>query len=117
MATQFFGERIRRPWNPRLLMGQALFDDDVHLPSTPHSAFVHTPCVHALIRGTDSSWALQEDSVVAIQTSEDLADGWHKGPLDVSPPPIEWLILHTRTHPFRFGTAELFRARSYTTCP
>ena len=49
MATRFFGERIKRNEDPRLLTGQALFVDDVKLPNMAHAAFVRSPYAHARI--------------------------------------------------------------------
>ena len=40
MATRYFGERIKRNEDPRLLTGQALFVDDVELPGMGHIASV-----------------------------------------------------------------------------
>ncbi|NJN55365.1 MAG: hypothetical protein HC804_11770, partial [Anaerolineae bacterium] len=54
-ATQFFGERIKRNEDPRLLTGQALFTDDVHLPGLAHAAFVRSPHAHAHIVSIDAS--------------------------------------------------------------
>jgi carbon-monoxide dehydrogenase large subunit len=99
MATRFFGERIKRNEDPRLLTGQALFVDDVKLPNMVHAAFVRSPYAHARITGIDKSWALEQDGVIAIYTAEDLGDYWRKGPLNVSPPPVERLVFHERTHP------------------
>ncbi|HSG15644.1 MAG TPA: xanthine dehydrogenase family protein molybdopterin-binding subunit [Anaerolineae bacterium] len=99
MATRFFGERIKRNEDPRLLTGQALFVDDVHLPNMVHAAIVRSPYAHARIKSIDTSWAQEEEGVLAIYTAEDLGDFWHKSPLNVSPPPIEGLIFHERTHP------------------
>ncbi|UCG24626.1 MAG: xanthine dehydrogenase family protein molybdopterin-binding subunit, partial [Chloroflexota bacterium] len=99
MATRYFGERIKRNEDPRLLTGQALFVDDVHLPNMVHAAIVRSPYAHARIKGIDTSWALKEEGVLAIYTAEELGDFWRKGPLNVSPPPIEGLIFHERTHP------------------
>ncbi|MGD8805164.1 MAG: xanthine dehydrogenase family protein molybdopterin-binding subunit [Chloroflexota bacterium] len=99
MATRFFGERIRRNEDPRLLMGQALFVDDVNLPNMAHAAFVRSPYAHARLNGIDKSWALEQEGVIAIYTADDLGNYWRKGPLNVSPPPIEGLVFHERTHP------------------
>ena len=43
MATQYFGQRIKRNEDPRLLTGQALFVDDVNLPGMLHVAFLRSP--------------------------------------------------------------------------
>jgi carbon-monoxide dehydrogenase large subunit len=99
MTTRFFGERIKRNEDPRLLTGQALFVDDVKLSNMAHAAFVRSPHAHAWIKSIDKSWALEQEGVIAIYTADDLGDYWRKGPLNVSPPPIEGLVFHERTHP------------------
>lgn len=99
MATRFFGEPIKRNEDPRLLTGQALFVDDVHLPNMAHAAFVRSPYAHAYIKGVDKSWALEQEGIIAVYTAEDLGDYWRHGPLNVSPPPIEGLVFNERTHP------------------
>jgi CO/xanthine dehydrogenase Mo-binding subunit len=97
MTTKFFGERIKRNEDPRLLTGQALFTDDVHLPGTAHVAFVRSPHAHARILNIDTSAAQEMESVVAVYTAEDLGDYWQRGPLLVPPPPIENIVFNERT--------------------
>lgn len=97
MATQFFGERIRRNEDPRLLMGQALFVDDVQLAGMAHVAFVRSPYAHARILSIDTAAALAREGVLAIYTAADLGDYWQHGPLLVSPPPIKDIVFHERT--------------------
>ncbi len=99
MATRFFGERIKRNEDPRLLTGKALFVDDVHLPNMAHAAFLRSPHARARIISIDTSWAMDQEGVIAIYTAEDLGNYWRKGPLNVAPPPVEGLIFHERTHP------------------
>jgi carbon-monoxide dehydrogenase large subunit len=99
MATRFFGERIKRNEDPRLLTGRALFVDDVHLPNMAHAAFVRSPHAHARIKSIDTSWAMQQEGVIAVYAAGDLGEYWRKGPLNVSPPPIDGLIFQERTHP------------------
>ena len=96
-ATQFFGERIKRNEDPRLLRGQALFVDDVHLPHMVHVAFVRSPYAHATLGAIDATDALAREGVLAVYTAEDLGDYWQHGPLLVSPPPIEGVVFHERT--------------------
>ncbi|MFZ0548859.1 MAG: xanthine dehydrogenase family protein molybdopterin-binding subunit [Candidatus Promineifilaceae bacterium] len=97
MSTQFFGERIKRNEDPRLLTGQALFTDDVHLPGTAHVAFVRSPHAHARILSIDTETAETIQGVFAIYTAEDLGDYWQRGPLLVPPPPIENIVFNERT--------------------
>ncbi len=97
MTTQFFGERIKRNEDPRLLTGRALFVDDVQLANMVHVAFVRSPYAHARLGAIDTSAALERDGVLAVYTAADLGDYWQHGPLLVSPPPVEGSIFHERT--------------------
>jgi carbon-monoxide dehydrogenase large subunit len=97
MTNQFFGERIRRNEDPRLLTGQALFVDDVHLPDMGHAAFLRSPYAHARLGSIDASAARQREGVIAVYTAADLGDYWQPGPLLVSPPPVEGIVFNERT--------------------
>jgi aerobic carbon-monoxide dehydrogenase large subunit len=97
MATRYFGERIKRNEDPRLLTGQGLYVDDVDLPNMLHVAFVRSPYAHARINNIDVSQALQRDGVVAVYTANDLGDYWKPGPLLVSPPPVEGIVFNEKT--------------------
>jgi carbon-monoxide dehydrogenase large subunit len=99
MATQYFGQRIKRNEDPRLLTGQALFVDDVNLPGMLHVAFLRSPYAHARIRSVDCRPALARPGVVAAYAAQDLGDYWRRGPLLVSPPPIEGIVFNERTQP------------------
>ena len=96
-AARFFGERVRRNEDPRLLTGRALFVDDLHLPEMAHVAFVRSPYAHARLGNIDVSEALARDGVLAVYTADDLGDYWQHGPLLVSPPPIKDIVFHERT--------------------
>ena len=97
MATQFFGERIKRNEDPRLLTGQALFTDDVQLPNMAHVAFLRSPYAHARINSIDVTAALEREGVVAVFTAETLGDYWEPGPLLVQPPPVKDIVFNERT--------------------
>lgn len=98
MTTQIFGKSIKRNEDPRLLTGNALFVDDVHLPDMLHAHFVRSPYAHARITNIDASAALETAGVVAVYTADDLGDYWQQAPLLVPPPPlIERLTFHKRT--------------------
>jgi len=97
MTTRYFGERIKRNEDPRLLTGQGLYVDDVDLPNMLHVAFVRSPYAHARINNIDVSQALQREGVVAIYTANDLGDYWKPGPLLVSPPPVDNIIFNEKT--------------------
>src|SRR3990172_943659 len=97
MTTRYFGERIKRNEDPRLLMGQGLFVDDVNLPNMLHVAFVRSPYAHARINSIDVSEALKREGVVAVYTANDLGYYWKPGPLLVSPPPVDNIVFNERT--------------------
>lgn len=97
MATRYFGERIKRNEDPRLLTGQGLYVDDVDLPNMLHTAFLRSPYAHAKINNIDVSQALQREGVIAIFTANDLGEYWKPGPLLVSPPPVEGITFNEKT--------------------
>jgi carbon-monoxide dehydrogenase large subunit len=97
VATRYFGERIPRNEDPRLLTGQALFVDDVHLPNMLHVAFLRSDYAHARIESLDVKAARKRAGVVAVYTAEDLGNYWQPGPLLVPPPPIKRLTFNQRT--------------------
>src|SRR5512132_4140697 len=92
MTTRYFGERVMRNEDPRLLTGQALFVDDVDLPGMLHVAFLRSALAHARIRGIDVSRAREHPGVAAVYTADDLGDYWQPGPLLVPPPPVKKLL-------------------------
>src|SRR5215211_4878360 len=97
MATRYFGERIKRNEDPRLLTGQGLYVDDVDLPNMLHVAFVRSPYAHAKINSIDVTQALTREGVFAIYTANDLGDYWKPGPLLVSPPPVKDIVFNEKT--------------------
>jgi carbon-monoxide dehydrogenase large subunit len=97
MTTRYFGERIKRNEDPRLLTGQGLYVDDVDLPNMLHVAFVRSPYAHARINNIDVSQALKREGVVAVYTANDLGDYWKPGPLLVSPPPVDGIVFNEKT--------------------
>lgn len=98
MATRYFGQRIKRNEDLRMLTGQALHVDDVNLPNMLHVAFYRSRDAHGYITKIDTARAQNRPGVVAIYTAADLGDYWQPGPLLVPPPPnIERLTFHQRT--------------------
>lgn len=96
---RFFGARIKRNEDPRLLTGQALFVDDVDLPGMLHIAFVRSPYAHARIKSIDASAARELPGVAAVYTAADLGSYWRRGVLNVGLPPIKDAYFHERLHP------------------
>jgi aerobic carbon-monoxide dehydrogenase large subunit len=98
LTTRYFGQRIKRNEDVRLLTGQALFTDDVDLPGMLHVAFVRSNYAHGRINSIDVTAAVGRPGVVAVYTAADLGDYWQPGPLLVSPPPnIDGLVFNQRT--------------------
>jgi carbon-monoxide dehydrogenase large subunit len=92
MTTRYFGERITRNEDPRLLTGHALFVDDVDLQGVLHVAFLRSIHARARIRNIDVSIAKKRVGVIAVYTAADLGDYWKPGPLLVQPPPVKKLL-------------------------
>lgn len=98
MTEKYVGQRMTRTEDPRLLTGQALFVDDVHIPGMLHAAFLRSDYAHARLLSIDASAARERPGVVAVYTAEDMGDEWQHGPPLVSPPPtIEDIVFHSRT--------------------
>ena len=97
--TKYVGKPFPRSEDARLLTGQALFVDDVHLPNMAHVAFLRSPYAHARIISIDTSAAEELPGVIAVHTAESLGEYWQQGPPLVSPPPIERLTFHSRSQP------------------
>jgi len=97
MASKYIGKPLLRNEDHRLLTGQALFVDDVHLPGMLHAAFLRSDYAHARILSIDTSQARQRPGLIAVYTADDLGDYWKPGPLLVPPPPIERLTFNART--------------------
>ncbi len=98
MTTRYFGQRILRNEDPRLLAGQALFVDDVQLPGMLHAAFLRSDFAHGTLNSVDLGAVRERPGVVAVYTAEDLGDYWRPGPLLVPPPPtIERKTFNERT--------------------
>jgi len=98
VSTRYFGKRIKRNEDFRMLTGQALHVDDVNLPDMLHVAFYRSGYAHGQIISIDTEAARERPEVVAIYTAEDLGDYWQPGPLLVQPPPtIERKTFHQRT--------------------
>jgi carbon-monoxide dehydrogenase large subunit len=97
MTTRYFGARVQRNEDERLLTGRALFIDDVELPGMLHAAFLRSPHAHARIRAIDVATARARAGVAAVYTAADLGDYWRPGPLLVPPPPIAGAVFNERT--------------------
>ncbi len=97
MTAKYVGQPVKRNEDPRLLTGQALFVDDVHLPDMLHAAFLRSDYAHARILSIDTTAAKEMPGVVAVYTAEDLGDFWQPSPMIVQPPPtLEDIVFNPR---------------------
>ena len=71
MTTQWFGERVERREDERLVRGAGRFLDDAGHDALA-AAFVRSPHAHARITGIDVSDALDVDGLVGVYTWDDL---------------------------------------------
>ena len=72
-----------------LLTGGARFVGDMSLPHQLHLRLVRSQIAHGILRGIDCSAALAMKGVVAVWTSEDIAD---IPPVDFRDPSAEALV-------------------------
>src|SRR3989454_8545242 len=88
MTTKWFGERVQRVEDDRLLRGKGRFTDDIHEGGEPalESCLVRSPYAHARITSIDVSAARAMPGVVAVYTAADLPFGGVALPLLIPHP-------------------------------
>ncbi|MBI2200632.1 MAG: xanthine dehydrogenase family protein molybdopterin-binding subunit, partial [Armatimonadetes bacterium] len=72
MTTRYFGERIKRIEDPRLLTGRGTYVDDIQPRGCVHAAVLRSPHAHARIRSIDVSKAKVLPGVIGVYTNADL---------------------------------------------
>ncbi|MDR7495257.1 MAG: xanthine dehydrogenase family protein molybdopterin-binding subunit [Armatimonadota bacterium] len=72
MGTRYFGERVARREDPRLLTGRGTYVDDVQPPHLLHAAVLRSPHARARIRRIDTSRAAAIPGVALVLTHADL---------------------------------------------
>ena len=92
--TMFFGAKVKRREDPKLISGQGTYVDDISFPGMLHVAMVRSPLAHAKIKKIDVTKAAKQPGVVAIFTAADLKD--QMGDL-----PIRWLVPDLKQPPHR----------------
>src|SRR5215203_4398384 len=89
-SNGWVGQAIRRKEDPPLIKGQGEYTDDMYLPGMLNAAIVRSPEANAMITKIDKSEAEAHPGVVAVFTSEDMAQDF-LGPLGTvwAPPGVE----------------------------
>jgi aerobic carbon-monoxide dehydrogenase large subunit len=92
-TTTYFGERVARKEDRRLLTGETRWVDNMSVPGMAWFALVRSPYAHARIVNVDVSKAREAEGVVAVFTGADLAEDW-KASL-----PCVWLVTEDTKQP------------------
>ena len=87
MTTRYFGERVQRLEDERLLKGEGRFTDDVG-EGALECCFVRSPFAHARITRVDASSARTQPGVHAVYTAADLPFGDRDLPLLIPHPAL-----------------------------
>src|SRR5207244_941143 len=77
MGAKFFGAAVKRREDPRFLLGEGRFVDDVTVPGMLHASFLRSPHAHAHIVKIDTTAASASPGVVRVLTFKDL-ERWMK---------------------------------------
>ena len=88
-AGQVIGQSVSRLEDLALVTGSGRFIADMSLPFQLHMRIVRSPLAHGRLLGIDGSRALAMSGVVAVWTSEDIAD---VPPVDFRDPSAEALL-------------------------
>lgn len=83
MTTKWFGERITRNEDARLLTGQGTYVDDIEPVGVLHAAILRSPIGHGRIVSIDTSAAKQLPGVHEVWTAGDLGDVLRPSPMVV----------------------------------
>src|SRR5256714_14101577 len=88
----WIGKDIKRREDPALLMGTAIYTNDVNLPGMLHAAVLRSPYPHARIVSIDTSAAKQLPGVYAVLTGRDAAEIIDPLPAFCAEPVVEHAI-------------------------
>ncbi|MFQ5913744.1 MAG: molybdopterin cofactor-binding domain-containing protein [Nitrospinota bacterium] len=87
LNPRFFGARVLRVEDKRLLTGHGRYVDDLPALGALHAAFLRSPYAHARIEAIDVSGALKAGAVAAF-AAEDLGPAWKEFPIPVPHPAL-----------------------------
>ncbi|MDP7386466.1 MAG: xanthine dehydrogenase family protein molybdopterin-binding subunit, partial [Nitrospinota bacterium] len=80
LNPRFFGARVPRIEDKRLLTGNGRYVDDLPDSGALNAAFLRSPYAHARIESVDVSGALKAGAAAAF-TAEDLGAAWKEYPV------------------------------------
>ena len=95
MSTNFIGQSVKRREDYRFLTGAGQYTDDVQFANQTYAYFLRSPHAHAKIKALRKDKALKAPGVVAIFTSEDIANSKMGGL------PCGWLITDVNGQPMK----------------
>ncbi len=81
--SPWFGRRVPRNEDVRLLTGKATYVDDINPPGALHAAVLRSPLAHGRIQRIDCSHARELYGVHAVWTADDLGDVLRPSPMVV----------------------------------
>ena len=98
MGVRYFGAKVHRVEDQRLLTGQGRYTDDIKLPGMLHAAFVRAIHAHARILRIDTAAASTMPGVVGVFTAADFGDAAktplpHMVPVNLVKQPINYPVL------------------------
>ncbi len=88
----WIGKDIKRREDPALLMGTAIYTNDVNLPGMLHAAVLRSPYAHARIVSIDTSAAKQLPGVYAVLTGREATEVIGPVPAFCAEPVVEHAI-------------------------
>ena len=88
----WIGKDIKRREDPALLMGTAIYTNDVKLPGMLHAAVLRSPYAHARIVSIDTSAAKKVPGVYAVLTGRDATEVIGPVPAFCAEPVVEHAI-------------------------
>lgn len=87
MAGRYFGTRVTRKEDARLVTGAGRYVDDLDRPDMWHAAFVRSPHAHARINKIDTAQAENITGVHGVLTQDTLGEGLTDKRMEVDAPP------------------------------
>src|SRR5437764_5386886 len=88
----WIGKDIKRREDPALLMGTAIYTNDIRLPGMLHAAVLRSPYPHARIVSIDTSAAKKLPGVYAVLTGRDAVEVIDPVPAFCAEPVVEHAI-------------------------